>query len=169
MSLPDIPLPRASSFFRTEYIQAKERHCKINHTGDLGRDPQIWRGHDRKFEGCEFYRGEFPSKDLGDNGETEMSRMKYSSPLPSSGPTSMCARLLGPAAGTGSPPEIPGPRAAAGTVVAGARLQHEGEVEGALWVSGPHHSSRGDYNRTDFNFHFISNLCARELQAIHLN
>lgn len=75
--------------------QAKESYCKINCRGDLGGDPQIWRGQGRKFEGHELCRGKFPSKDLGDDGGNETSSMKYPIPHPVPDP----------------PPRVPGSQA----------------------------------------------------------
>lgn len=99
----------------------------------------------------------FPQRFWGDKGGNGMSRIKYPCPPHSSGLTSRCDRPPDPAAGTGSLPENPGPRAASGTAAAGAELQQEGEAEGALRASGPQHSLPGSpyQDKMDFNFHFI--------------
>lgn len=88
----------------------------------------------------------------------------YSCPPHSSGLTSRCDRPPGPAAGTGSLPEIPGPRAVSGTAAAGAELKPEGEAEGVIWASGPQHSLPSDPTKIKLISTFTSSPkpCARD-------
>lgn len=140
-------------------MPAKEGYSKTNGVIQKG-NPQIWRGQSRKFEACGLCREELSSKVLGDEGGNRMNRIMYSCPTL----TSRCNRPPGPAAGTGSLPEIPGPRAVSGTAVAGAELKPEEEAEGVIWASGPQHSLPSDPTKIKLILTFTSSPkpCARD-------